>query len=231
MTIPFREAVSGLDEASFQALYGPSDPMTPQQIAGLLKDCGVRWIVAGGRAARVGAPPRQHADTDVTIRVADLGAIREVMRGWHLWEANDGALKPLLPGVALTPGCEQLWVRRDAGQPWRFEFLFDLHSTDGEWVYKRDPRVRLPWQRAVHTVAGVEYLRPEVALLFKAKNGRPKDRADLLAARLDPVGRDWLAGTLDLLGQHEWARLARSAPAADSDAGATEAAAGAPGGH
>ena len=84
-----------------------------------------------------------------------------------------------------------------------------MHSTDGEWVYKRDPRVRLPWQRAVHTWGGVEYLRPELALLFKADNDRPEDRADLLAARLDPVGRDWLAGTLDLLGHPEWARLIR----------------------
>jgi hypothetical protein len=227
MTIPFREAVNGLDEASFQALYGPSDPMTPKQLAGLLAGCGARWIVAGGRAARVGAPPRPHADTDVTIRVADVGLIREVLRDWHLWEANDGALKPLLPGVALTHGCEQLWVRRAAGQPWRFEFVFDLHSTHDEWVYKRDPRVRLPWQRAVHTVGAVAYLRPELALLFKAKHDRPKDRADLLAANLDPSGRAWLADTLDLLGHDEWARLTRSAEATDSDADAAEAAAGA----
>jgi hypothetical protein len=227
MTTSFREALNGLDEASFQALYGPSDPMTPEQLAGLLAGCGARWIVAGGRAARVGAPPRDHADTDVTIRVADVGLIREVLRDWHLWEANNGALKPLLPGVALSPECEQLWVRRAAGQPWRFEFLFDLYSTDDEWVYKRDPRVRLPWQRAMHTAGGVEYLRPELALLFKAKNDRPKDRADLLAARLDPVGRGWLADTLDQLGHDEWARLTRSGQAADSDAGATEAAAGA----
>jgi hypothetical protein len=221
MTIPFREALNGLDDASFQALYGPWDPTTPAQLADLLADCGVRWIVAGGRAARVGAPPRHHADTDIAVLAADLGAIREVMRDWHLWEVHDDALKPLLPGVALTAECEELWVRREAGQPWRFEFLLDLQSTDDEWVYKRDPRVRLPWQRAVHTVGGVEYLRPEIALLFKAKSDRPKDRADLLAARLDPASRDWLAGTLDLLGQHEWARLTRSAEAADSGGGAT----------
>jgi hypothetical protein len=226
MTTSFREAVNGLDEASFQALYGRWDPLIPEQIADLLTGCGVRWIVAGGRAARVGAPPRDHADTDITIRAADVGLIREVMRDWHLWEANDGALKPLLPGVPLTPDCEELWVRRAADQPWRFEFLFDLYSTDDEWVYKRDPRVRLPWQRAVHTVGGVEHLRPELALLFKAKHDRPKDRADLLAARLDPSGRDWLADTLDQLGHYEWARLTRSAQTSDSGVGATEAAAG-----
>jgi hypothetical protein len=223
MSVTFREAVNQLDETSFHALYGPWDPMTPEQLAGLLAYCGARWIVAGGRAARAGAAPRHHADTDVTMPAADLGAIRETLRGWHLWEANDGALKPLLPGVALTPDCEQLWVRRAAGQPWRFELVFDQWSTDSEWVYKRDTRVRLPWDKAVHAIGGVEYLRPEVALLFKAKNDRPKDRGDLLAARLDASGRAWLADTLDLLGHHEWARLARLTGTTDGDAGATEA--------
>jgi hypothetical protein len=78
----------------------------------------------------------------------------------------------------------------------------------------------------VRTIGGVEYLRPEVALLFKARNGRPKDRADLLADRLDPAGRDWLADTLDLLGHDEWTRLSQPtglAGAPDFDAGATEA--------
>ena len=223
MSVTFREAVSQLDEASFHALYGPWDPMPPELVAGLLAVCGARWIVAGGRAARVGAPPRHHGDTDVVIRVADVEAIRAVMGDWHLWEVDDGALKPLLPGVALSPDCEELWLRREAGQPWRFELLLDRQSTEGEWVYKRDARVRLPWDRAVQQIDGVEYLRPEVALLFKARHDRPKDRADLLAAHLEPSGRDWLADTLDLLGLRDWARLARLAGAADPDAGATGA--------
>jgi hypothetical protein len=223
MSVPFREAVNGLDDATFHAFYGPWDPMPPELLAGLLAVCGARWIVAGGRAARAGAPPRHHGDTDVVIRATDFEAIRAVMVDWHLWEVDDGALKPLLPGVALTPDCEELWVRREASQPWRFELLLDRQSTDGEWVYKRDARVRLPWDEAVHAVDGVEYLRPEVALLYKAKHNRPKDRADLLAAQLDPSARSWLADTLDLLGHGEWARLARLADGADLDAGATGA--------
>ena len=209
MSVPFHQAMNGLDDATFHALYGPWDPMPPELLTGLLADCGSRWLVAGGRAARVGAPPRHHGDTDVAVLAADFEAIRAVLGGWHLWEVDDGALKPLLPGVALTPDCEELWVRREASRPWRFELLLDLQSTDGEWVYKRDPRVRLPWEKATQTVDGIGYLRPEVALLFKAKHDRPKDRADLLAAHLEPSGRGWLADTLDLLGHREWAQLTR----------------------
>lgn len=76
-------------------------------------------------------------------------------------------------------------------------------------MFKRDSRVRLPWPQALHEVDGVPHLRPEVALLHKAHLDRPKDRADLAAARLTPDARAWLAGTLDLLGQHDWATAAR----------------------
>jgi hypothetical protein len=59
-------------------------------------------------------------------------------------------------------------------------------------------------------VDGVPHLRPELALLHKAHLDRPKDRADLAAARLDPAARAWLADTLDLLGHRDWAATARA---------------------
>jgi hypothetical protein len=68
----------------------------------------------------------------------------------------------------------------------------------------------------VHTVNGIPYLRPEIALLHKAHLDRPKDRADLAAAKLDPDARAWLANTLEQLGYHTWARLARSTGAIQS---------------
>lgn len=160
----FAEATNQLDEESFQALYGPWDPLAPEQVAELLSASGIRWWIAGGRAARAGA---------------------------------------------LTAGCHQLWVRHDSRQPWRMEFLVDYVSTDEEWVFKGDTGVRVPWARAAHTVDGIHYIRPEIALLYKASQDRPKDRADLAAARLDPDSRGWLADTLERLGHHEWAGLAR----------------------
>jgi hypothetical protein len=209
MNDAFRAAIGRLDEDSFQALYGPWDPLAPGQVAGLLAGCGFRWWIAGGRAARVGAPPRRHDDTDVMVPATDMDEVRRAMRDWHLWEALDGALRPLLPGIPLTAGCGQLWVRADSRQPWRMEFVLDHVSTADEWVFKRDTGVRLPWARAVHTVDGVGYLRPEVALLYKARPDRPKDRADLMQAVLDPAGRAWLAETLERLGYREWAELSR----------------------
>ncbi len=204
----FAKAINDLDEAAFQALYGRWDPPEPAQVTGLLAGSGVRWWIAGGRAARAGAPPRQHDDTDIGVRLSDLDRLRAQLSDWHLWEANSGTLRPLLPGAPLTPGCRQLWARRDAQHPWQLDLLLD--GSDAEWVFKRDSRVRLPWPRALHEVHGVPHLRPEVALLHKAHLDRPKDRADLAAARLDPDARAWLADTLDRLGQHDWAAATRA---------------------
>src|SRR5215468_273167 len=105
----FAKAINNLDEETFQALYGRWDPLEPAQVAELFCASSVRWWIVGGRAARVGAPARNHEDTDVAVRINDLDELRNALSDWHLWEANSGTLRPLLPGDHLTEGCEQLW--------------------------------------------------------------------------------------------------------------------------
>jgi hypothetical protein len=205
----FAKAINDLDAEQFQSLYGRWDPLEPAQVAELFSAAPVRWWIAGGRAARVGAQARHHEDTDIEVRIDDLGALRKQLSDWDLWEAHDGTLRPLLPGDSLAEGREQLWARRDAQQPWQLDLLLD--RSEDEWAFKRDPRIRVPWPRALHTVDGISYLRPELALLHKAHLDRPKDRADLATARLDPDARAWLADTLGHLGHRTWAAAARSA--------------------
>lgn len=202
------KVIRELDEESFQSLYGRWDPLDPPQVVALLAGSEVRWWIAGGRAARIGAEPRRHEDTDTVVRIDDLAAFREHLQAWHLWEAHAGSLRPLLPGDDLTEGRQQLWMRRDAQHPWRLDILLD--RSGDEWVFKLDASVRLPWEQALHTVDGIRYVRPEVALLHKAHLDRPKDREDLAAARLDPQASSWLAETLDKLGRAEWAELVRA---------------------
>lgn len=206
----FHDAVLALTDDEFLEIYGPWEAMTPAEVAELLSGCEAGWHIAGGRAARAGAAAeRAHDDTDVVVLARDLDAVRLAMRAWHLWENYNGALRPLLPGVPDRADCHQVWVRRDAGSPWRMEFLVDRVSTDDEWVFKHDESVRVPWDRALHRVDGVWYLRPELAMLFRPGRDRGKDREDLAAARLDPDARRWLVETLERLGHAEWARLAR----------------------
>jgi hypothetical protein len=196
------------DEAAFRLWYGQWVPLAPPEVASLLNGCGVRWWIVGGRAARVGAEPRPHEDTDIAFGLADLPVLRAHLYDWHLWQNNSGWLHPLLPGDECDPQCEQIWLRRDAYHPWVVDFQVD-RSTE-EWIFKRDASIRLPWDRALHQVDGLWYLRPEIALLHKAHLDRPQDRADLIAAILTDDARNWLASTLEQLGHHDWAAVARS---------------------
>lgn len=201
-----------LDAEQLQRIYGRWQAWPPQQVKALLAGSGVRWWIGGGRAARVGAAPREHEDTDVVARLADLPRLREHLSDWHLWEVDSGWLRPLLPTGRPHDGSEQLWVRRTAEHPWVADVLLD-RSTDDAWVFKKDRTLRLPWDRALHVVDGISYLRPELALLHKAPLDRAKDRADLEAAELGPQARAWLTTTLDQRGYVDWAdRLRRRRP-------------------
>jgi hypothetical protein len=129
-------ALNELDEEAFQLLYGRWDPLEPAQVADLFSEASLRWYVAGGDAARVGAPKRHHEDTDVAVSADDLDQLRQVLPDWHLWEANSGSLRPLLPGVAITEGCQGLWARRNAREPWQIDLLLDRSRDELALLHK-----------------------------------------------------------------------------------------------
>ena len=79
---------------------------------------------------------------------------------------------------------------------WRID-VFREPSENGQWVSRRDERIRLPYDELIErTTDGIPYARPEVVLLFKAKQARPKDEADLAAVlpHLTAERRQLLAG-------------------------------------
>ncbi len=89
-------------------------------------------------------------------------------------------------------------------------------AEDGDWVFRRDPRIRLPLDRLGRVSGdGVPYLAPEVQLLYKARSRRPKDEQDFAAA-LPVLGADrraWLTETITLAegAGHPWAARLRAA--------------------
>ncbi len=201
-------AANRLDPEAFQRWYGTWQPWSPTRVLDRFGDAPFRWWIVGGWSTDFGQPPRrEHEDTDVSVLADDLPALRQWLRGFHLWEAHQGTLRPLLPDLPLTPGRQQLWLRYGASSPW----LLDLALTPsdrGVWLYKRDPRLRLPLDEVVVTGPdGVPYQRPEITLLFKARLSRAKDEADLLAVlpTLDVTARAWLHDALNLTEPgHPW---------------------------
>ena len=106
-------------------------------------------------------------------------------------------------------------MREPATGRWRLD-VFREPAADGEWVCRRDERIRLPYDELIaRTGDGIPYARPEVVLLFKAKAARPQDDGDFAAVlpRLAPDRRRWLAEALDLVHPgHRWLAALRARP-------------------
>ena len=205
-----------MDEAEVTRIYGGWAARTPRDAADLLADYPGRWFVAGGWAIEAfTGVARPHGDLDVGVLRRDLPLLRRHLAGrLDAWVPVPPALVLLAPDDrpdepferVLPEDGEQLWLRAGGDQPWQYDVLL-TPGTEQEWVFKRDPGVRLPWARAVWRRDGVDHLAPEVQLLHKARALRDKDRADLEATlpHLDRSRRAWLRSALGSVHpEHPW---------------------------
>ena len=171
-------------------------PLPLTELRSLFLALPAPWWVAGGVALElfVGRSWREHGDLDTGILRVDQTAMSRALPGWQRFAANDGALRELAAEEIAPPEANSVWCRRTGEAAFRFELLLD--SCDGgEWIFRRDPRVRLPLGDLVLRARdGCPYLRPEVQLLYKAKARRPKDEVDfaVVAPLLDVAARRWL---------------------------------------
>lgn len=205
--------VDALDDEEFARIFGPWRLNRAAAARNLFVGYPGRWWIAGGHAVDAFCGnSRDHRDFDLSIPRSDIGMFRKHMAGRSdLWCADQSVLRLLLPEDAdnyaeLPSTCENVWTRNDGGAPWDFDVI--LMSTVGTiWVYKRDSRISMPIDDILWTLDDVQYLRPEIQLLHKAKGLRPKDQLDFqrAAPMLDYRQRDWLRHALELSDpNHEW---------------------------
>ena len=185
------------------------EPWTPDDVQARLAGLDVPWCVAGGWAVDlfVGRRTREHADLEIALPRSAWPQVRPRLEELRFLVADDGLLWP--PGPAALDGTFQLWGLDDRGTA-RLEVFRERH--DGPtWICRRHEGIRRPYAEVVERDgAGVPYLAPEIALLFKAKHARPKDRDDLAAALplLDAGRRAWLRAGLELVHPgHPWLGL------------------------
>ncbi len=89
--------------------------------------------------------------------------------------------------------------------------ISSAQKTDRDhWQFRRDARiVRSLTTLGSRTEDGIPYLAPEIQLLYKAKEPRPKDEADFFRTLplLDSERRSWLTQSLSLVHPgHRWLR-------------------------
>jgi hypothetical protein len=173
----------------------------PDEAAARLAGLTEPWCVTAGWALDlfVGEPRREHEDLEVAVPAHAFTTVRSTL-GELEWHAPVGHEK--LVAVADAPerleDTHQTWGLDREANAWRID-VFREPSSGGEWVCRRDDRIRLPYGDLIERTAdGIPYARPEVVLLFKAKAARVKDEADLrdvlplLGERRRTLLRAWL---------------------------------------
>ena len=156
-------------------------PLALDEVVRLFSGFPARWWIGGGHALdlHLGRSWREHGDSDVGVLRQDGAALRELLAGWDVHVAAAGRLSPWAGGTLLAAASQNnLWCRESADRPW----CLDVTVGEGDdecWVYRRDPTVRVRWDEAVlRSEAGIPYLAPELQLLFKSRDVRPKDDLD-----------------------------------------------------
>ncbi|MBO0728014.1 MAG: hypothetical protein J2P57_02070 [Acidimicrobiaceae bacterium] len=190
-----------------QAELGPWEPLSISRIVEVFVAAPFRWWVGGGKALELhlGRSWRGHEDSDIGVVRYELDAVYALLSSWDLHVAVAGELS-VWKGERLEAGEHQnnVWCRLAENRPWVLDVTIG-DGTDDEWIYRRDPTVRRRWDTAVlRTAEGVPYLAPDLQMLFKSKDVRPKDDIDAaeVIPALDHQQREFLRRLLE--PGHPW---------------------------
>jgi len=158
---------------------GVWQPLGIDAVVELFAGVPFRWWSSGGMALELhlGRSWRSHDDTDVGVVRSQLADAYRVLSEWDPHVAAAGRLSPW-HGEPLDSERHQnnVWCRPAPDAPWALDVTVGDGDDEG-WISRRDPAVRVPWERAVLVTAdGIPYLAPA--------------RRDWLAAHLPP-GHPW----------------------------------------
>ena len=159
------------------------DAWRPEEAAARLAEVAVPWYVAAGWAIDLflGKQRREHEDLELGVPAAQFDEVATALGELDFHVVTRGRVEPLADAGELMESAHQTWGLDRSANVWRVD-LFREPSACGEWVSRRDSSIHLPYAELIeHTADGIPYARPEVVLLFKAKDARPKDESDLAA--------------------------------------------------
>ena len=169
-------------------------PLTSREAAQLLDGSPVRWWLSGGVALDhwLGEAIRPRTNIDVSVVLGDLPQlVAAIPAGFEAWAVRDDELVPFAK-VSSEDEVQPVLVLDVEAQRW----VLQVNVEDGApraWVYKRDPRLNLTWDRAVLDIDGIPTGAPEVQLVWKALRPRPEDEIDkdAIVPKLTGEARAW----------------------------------------
>jgi hypothetical protein len=155
----------------------------PEDAAGRLAGVEAPWAVSAGWAIDLflGRERREHEDLEIGVPADRFDEIAAALGDLEFYVVTRGTVEPLAQARQLMKTTHQTWGLDQKANVWRLDVFREPHA-DGRWICRRDETIRLPYDELIeHSADGIPYQRPEVVLLFKAKQARPKDESDLAA--------------------------------------------------
>ena len=203
-----------LDDRELDARWAAA--WRPEEIARRLEGVRTPWYVAAGWALDLfrGEQTRPHGDLEIAVPAAGFPEIRDRFPGLVFDVASSG-LVWFDARADVLAATHQTWLRDPATGHYLCDVFREPHD-GGLWICRRDENLRLPYDVIIERTAdGIPYLVPELVLLFKAKEVRPKDQQDFdgVLPLLGPRRRRLLAEWLERVHPgHSWLEeLRRSA--------------------
>jgi hypothetical protein len=183
------------------------DAWTPDQLAQRLRVVRSRWYVLAGWALDLfhGRQTRAHADLEMGVPRDAFAEIQDALHDCELFVVGDGRAWPISERTLAEH--RQTWARERSTGVWRVDVIRETWDGD-TWVCHRDERIRVPGSALIlRTPDGIPFIRPDVALLFKAKHRRAKDEADFegVLPVLGAARKAWLSEALERVHPgHPW---------------------------
>lgn len=191
------------------------EPLTPHAVAELLRVGSARWWLSGGVALEhwLGRTIRERPNTDVSTTQGGLPQlVRALPAGFTAWApAGEDAVIPWADAPD-DADVQPVRIQDERSGAWVLQVNVE-DGTEHAWLYRRDPRLQLPWDRAVLEVDGIPTGAPEVQLVWKALRPRPEDDLDkdVVLPQLSDEARSWFERAILSVHPHSnWSIHVRS---------------------
>ncbi len=183
------------------------------EISDLFRTSGKLFWLGGGYSLDlfIGKLTREHEDLDFIIKRDDQLIFQNILKDWDLHAADppgSSILKPWTKGHFYNLPVHNIWCRKNETSAWDLEILLSEFENN-DWVYRRNRSIRgsiedFSWK----TADGLLVLLPEIQLLYKSRNHRPKDIQDLknclpkMSTAQKKQLKEWI--TIDSGSDHVW---------------------------
>ena len=178
-----------------------------QNVNALMAKFNKTWFIAGGWAIDlfIGEETREHKDLEIAIFRKDQLHLKSYLNDWDFKKVVKGEFFNWENEFLELPIHELHATNKLNGN--KIEVLLN-ETEDNDWKFRRDVRISAPLN-SVWSVSenGIPYLKPEIVLLYKAKNTREKDHQDFRAIKdfLNNEQKQWLRNALELHEpEHKW---------------------------